>query len=357
MQDEGARASHSQPLASQKLTKDQEEQVKGLLAQFKADSSPLAHILTLYSYFFSKFTEERTKLESEVQSLEKSLKEAESPKEGEKEDEAAARLKEQEDTKKRLELGRAAVGQKAEFLRDIRRFFGSEQISLLVQQISKVLALIQHSNMELAEQVKGIVNCVFDCFMPEVHDEVVSVAKAKESKLRKQGKKEGPPDSVEEESKYVSMEPIRKISTGTEQQASVDNARAVEDGSHHKAGSSQALTSSATKSKARPAHLSIFRDVDTASSRLSDFSTFCLQNKLILNKLVKNMYSQSSRERESSSKDIGTISEYIKFMPHLLDFENKRMYFKKEIKKLRRAGYSNLTLYIRRSEIFMDAYS
>lgn len=101
----------------------------------------------------------------------------------------------------------------------------------------------------------------------------------------------------------------------------------------------------------------IFRDVDSASSRLSDFSTFCLQNKLILNKLVKNMYSQSSRERDSSSRDMGTVSEYIRYMPNLLDFENKRMYFKKEIKKLRRAGYSNLTLYIRRSEIFMDAYS
>jgi len=39
--------------------------------------------------------------------------------------------------------------------------------------------------MELADQVKGVVNCVFDCFMPEMQDEVVSVAKAKESKLRK----------------------------------------------------------------------------------------------------------------------------------------------------------------------------
>jgi hypothetical protein len=45
-------------------------------------------------------------------------------------------------------------------------------------------------------------------------------------------------------------------------------------------------------------------------------------------------------------------------MPNLLDFENKRMYFKKEIKKLRKqANARQLPLYIRRNNIFMDAYS
>ena len=45
-------------------------------------------------------------------------------------------------------------------------------------------------------------------------------------------------------------------------------------------------------------------------------------------------------------------------MPNLLDFENKRMYFKKEIKKLRKqANPRGLPLYIRRNNIFMDAYS
>lgn len=52
------------------------------------------------------------------------------------------------------------------------------------------------------------------------------------------------------------------------------------------------------------------------------------------------------------------MSEYIKFMPNLLDFDNKRMYFKKEIKKLRRGSLArDITLSIRRKEIFMDAYS
>lgn len=45
-------------------------------------------------------------------------------------------------------------------------------------------------------------------------------------------------------------------------------------------------------------------------------------------------------------------------MPNLLDFDNKRAYFKKEIKKLRRSvSGRDLQLYIRRNQIFQDAYS
>lgn len=55
---------------------------------------------------------------------------------------------------------------------------------------------------------------------------------------------------------------------------------------------------------------------------------------------------------------MATISEYIKFMPNLLDFENKRIYFKKELKKMKRTVNARpLVLMIRRKEIFMDAYS
>ena len=106
----------------------------------------------------------------------------------------------------------------------------------------------------------------------------------------------------------------------------------------------------------------IFRDVSDASTRLFQFNNFCLQNQQILNKLVKNIYggsqNQRERDRDSKSKDIATVSEYIKFMPNLLDFENKRIYFKKELKKIKRnANARSLVLNIRRSEIFMDAYS
>jgi hypothetical protein len=46
--------------ASKKMTKDQEDQLKEQLVQFKGASSPLMHILSLYSYFFTKFAEEKT---------------------------------------------------------------------------------------------------------------------------------------------------------------------------------------------------------------------------------------------------------------------------------------------------------
>lgn len=102
----------------------------------------------------------------------------------------------------------------------------------------------------------------------------------------------------------------------------------------------------------------VFRDVEEASEGLYKFNVFCLQNKPLLNKLVKGVYTASAKDKESAAKDIATITEFVRFMPNLLDFENKRMYFKKEIKKLRRGSLArNLTLYIRRGEIFMDAYS
>ena len=45
-------------------------------------------------------------------------------------------------------------------------------------------------------------------------------------------------------------------------------------------------------------------------------------------------------------------------MQNLLNFDNKRALFKKEIKKMRRQyGAHGLRLNIRRNEIFMDAYS
>ena len=48
----------------------------------------------------------------------------------------------------------------------------------------------------------------------------------------------------------------------------------------------------------------------------------------------------------------------IRHMPNLLDFDNKRAYFKQEITKMkRRQQYDSINLYIRRDDIFMDAYA
>jgi hypothetical protein len=66
----------------------------------------------------------------------------------------------------------------------------------------------------------------------------------------------------------------------------------------------------------------------------------------------------TSRDKSISTKDMSTMIEYIKFMPNLLDFDNKRAFFKKEIKKMKRSVYGrDLTLYIRRNQIFTDSYS
>ena len=48
----------------------------------------------------------------------------------------------------------------------------------------------------------------------------------------------------------------------------------------------------------------------------------------------------------------------IRHMPNLLDFDNKRAYFKQEIAKIkRRQQFESINLYIRRDDIFMDAYA
>ena len=74
---------------------------------------------------------------------------------------------------------------------------------MLVTQINKVLIIVQQSGSDQIEHVKALINLVFDCFMPEMHDEVVKSQKKKEKKDEKQ----------EEDSKYVSMEPIPKMLT------------------------------------------------------------------------------------------------------------------------------------------------
>ena len=59
---------------SKKMTPEQEDQFKQLLVQFKTDSSPLMHILSLYNYFFTKFTEEKEKLTSQADAIKEEIK-------------------------------------------------------------------------------------------------------------------------------------------------------------------------------------------------------------------------------------------------------------------------------------------
>lgn len=60
-----------------KMTKEQDEEIRELLKQFKADSSPLMHVLSLHSYFFSKLSEDKAASEEFISQLQKSIKETE----------------------------------------------------------------------------------------------------------------------------------------------------------------------------------------------------------------------------------------------------------------------------------------
>jgi hypothetical protein len=59
---------------AQRMTPEQEAEFKQLLARFKADSAPLTHVLSLYSLFFTKFTAEKTKLESQAEAIKQQIK-------------------------------------------------------------------------------------------------------------------------------------------------------------------------------------------------------------------------------------------------------------------------------------------
>lgn len=108
----------------------------------------------------------------------------------------------------------------------------------------------------MLESVKGIVNCVFDCFSTDIVDEVVNSKSEREKAMKE--KKDG------DESKYVQMEPIVKVSKDVD----------------------EPLNQSAKKSKRL-----IFRDVENASSRLTLFNNFCVQNQTVINQIVKSIFS------------------------------------------------------------------
>lgn len=59
---------------------------------------------------------------------------------------------------------------------------------------------------------------------------------------------------------------------------------------------------------------------------MEELNSFCLINKRIINKLIK----------QKTSLYVNELEGLIKHMPNLLDFDNKRTYFKKELAKMKR---------------------
>ena len=54
--------------------------------------------------------------------------------------------------------------------------------------------------------------------------------------------------------------------------------------------------------------------------------------------MFKTIMSSKNQNKDGNNAYYSTIKEYIGFMPHVLDFENKRALFKREIKKLRKSS-------------------
>ena len=76
-------------------------------------------------------------------------------------------------------------------------------------------------------------------------------------------------------------------------------------------------------------------------------SLMCEKNKNILNMMVK----QNPHLLSDS------LSIVVKKMPKVLDFENKRSYFKNELKKLKRGYYSSVRLQVSRANLFIESFN
>jgi 5-bromo-4-chloroindolyl phosphate hydrolysis protein len=70
----------------------------------------------------------------------------------------------------------------------------------------------------------------------------------------------------------------------------------------------------------------LFKNSSFFTVRTEELNRFCIVNKRIINKLIKSKPAQFANE----------LDELIKHMPNLLDFDNKRIYFKKELARLKK---------------------
>lgn len=73
-----------------------------------------------------------------------------------------------EEDKRFLKEVEAGIAQINEFTLEVKKFFANDDISMLVQQISRVLCIVQQTDMDIDECAKTLLNCAFDCFIPEM---------------------------------------------------------------------------------------------------------------------------------------------------------------------------------------------
>lgn len=114
--------------------------------------------------------------------------------------------------------------------------------------------------------------------------------------------------------------------------------------------------------KAKTAIHDLFKNADSINERLEEFGAFCINNKRIINKFLQfNDAPQRGRRAGQQAPDEPNISmkDIVRFMPHLLTFENKRAYFQRELQKRKKEGgyHRRLRLRVDRESIFMDTYA
>jgi hypothetical protein len=75
-------------------------------------------------------------------------------------------------------------------------------------------------------------------------------------------------------------------------------------------------------------------------------------NKQIINKI----FMAQTNDTNSAQFNVGT---FVKAMPNILNFENKRAFFRKEIEKMKREGVhrDSTSIKIRRKDMFTEAYA
>ena len=76
----------------------------------------------------------------------------------------------------------------------------------------------------------------------------------------------------------------------------------------------------------------------------------------MLNKQIINKIFMAQTNDISAQFNMGT---FVKAMPNILNFENKRAFFRKEIEKMKREGVhrDSTSIKIRRKDMFTEAYA
>lgn len=103
----------------------------------------------------------------------------------------------------------------------------------------------------------------------------------------------------DDEDCMVQMEPIKKLAEieaeakERQEQIETDNLAPAD-----LMKRTSSIRSAVHRPGTRSARSLVFRDVSTPSDRLFEFNDFCLVNKAILNKIVKNIYNASGNAQE-----------------------------------------------------------